>query len=88
MSISPGSTARRVVPTALGVTLVRGYEAIDAELSLPHMRKYIEEQIGLVARGDVSKERVLEWVLGQFRDKFKFFVENVGFQFREISSNF
>ena len=35
MSIQAG---RRVVPTELGITLVRGYQLIDQELCLPQVR--------------------------------------------------
>ena len=35
MSIQAG---RKVVPTELGITLVRGYQLIDPELCLPQVR--------------------------------------------------
>jgi DNA topoisomerase IA len=41
---------RRVVPTELGVTLVRGYQLIDPELCRPQVRAHVEKQIDLVAK--------------------------------------
>jgi DNA topoisomerase-3 len=39
-----------VVPTELGVTLVRGYQLIDPELCRPQVRAHVEKQIDLVAK--------------------------------------
>jgi DNA topoisomerase-3 len=43
-------SGRRVVPTELGITLVRGYQLIDPELCRPQVRAYVERQIDLVAK--------------------------------------
>lgn len=39
-----------MVPTELGITLVRGYQLIDPELCRPQVRAYVERQIDLVAK--------------------------------------
>ena len=41
MSIQAG---RKVVPTELGITLVRGYQLIDPELCLPQVRFLLRTQ--------------------------------------------
>ena len=43
-------SGRRVVPTELGITLVRGYQLIDPELCRPNVRAYVEQQIDLIAK--------------------------------------
>lgn len=37
---------RRVVPTELGITLIRGYQRIDAELCRPQVRAHVEHEVG------------------------------------------
>lgn len=71
-------SGRRVVPTELGITLVRGYQEIDAELCRPQVRAYVERQIDLVAKGQADKEAVVAHCLAQFKQKFAFFVGHIG----------
>lgn len=42
-------SGRRVVPTELGVTLVRGYQLIDPELCKPQVRAHVEAQVCVCA---------------------------------------
>ena len=68
---------RKLVPTALGISLIRGYQCIDPDLCLPDIRSFIEQQITLVAKGQVDHSRVVEHVLQQFKQKFIYFVKQV-----------
>ena len=68
---------RKLVPTALGVCLIRGYQCIDPDLCLPDIRSFIEQQITLVAKGQADHFRVVEHVLQQFKQKFIYFVKQV-----------
>lgn len=70
-------SGRRVVPTELGITLIKGYQLIDPELCRPHVRAHVEQQIGLVADGKAQKEAVVAHTLEQFRAKFMFFVGHI-----------
>lgn len=70
-------SGRRVVPTELGITLVRGYQSIDPELCKPFVRAYVEKQINLIAKGGAEKEAVVEHCLDQFRQKFLYFVDHI-----------
>lgn len=70
-------SGRRVVPTELGITLVRGYQSIDAELCRPQVRAYVEKQINLVAEGRAEKDEVVAHCLQQFKQKFAFFVAHI-----------
>lgn len=72
--VNPG---RRLVPTALGTTLIRGYQCIDPDLCLPDIRGFIEHQITLVAKGKANHVEVVQHVLQQFRQKFSYFVKKV-----------
>ena len=68
---------RRLVPTALGITLIRGYQCIDSDLCLPDIRSFIEHQISLVAKGQAHHALVVQHVLEQFKRKFSYFVKQV-----------
>ncbi|KAF6259333.1 DNA topoisomerase [Scenedesmus sp. NREL 46B-D3] len=70
-------SGRRVVPTELGITLIKGYQLIDPELCRPHVRAHVEQQIGLIADGKAQKEAVVAHTLEQFRAKFMFFVGHI-----------
>jgi DNA topoisomerase-3 len=68
---------RKLVPTSLGITLIRGYQCIDPDLCLPDIRSFIEQQITLVAKGQMDHFRVVQHVLQQFKQKFTYFVKQV-----------
>ncbi|GMN59693.1 hypothetical protein TIFTF001_028789 [Ficus carica] len=68
---------RKLVPTALGITLIRGYQCIDPDLCLPDIRSFIEQQITLVAKGQADHTRVVQHVLLQFEQKFSYFVKQI-----------
>ena len=71
-------SGRRVVPTTLGITLIHSYMRIDPELCLPTVRAYVEKQLNLVAKGEVDKDRVVDFVLDAFAQKFRHFKESIG----------
>lgn len=68
---------RKLVPTPLGIALIRGYQCIDPDLCLPDIRSFIEQQITLVAKGQADHSRVVQHVLQQFKEKYSFFVKQV-----------
>lgn len=68
---------RRLSPTPLGISLVRGYQCIDPDLCLPDIRSFIEQQIGLIARGQVDHSLVVQHALEQFKRKFSYFVKQI-----------
>ncbi|KAG6748637.1 hypothetical protein POTOM_048566 [Populus tomentosa] len=68
---------RKLVPTALGITLIRGYQCIDPDLCLPDIRGFIEQQITLVAKGEADHSCVVQHVLEQFKRKFSYFVKQI-----------
>lgn len=70
-------TGRRLVPTTLGITLVRGYQTIDVDLCLPDIRSFIEQQITLIAKGQADHGRVVHHVLQEFMAKFSYFVSQI-----------
>ncbi|KAF7132009.1 hypothetical protein RHSIM_Rhsim09G0063400 [Rhododendron simsii] len=68
---------RKLVPTALGICLIRGYQCIDPDLCLPDIRSFIEQQITLVAKGQADHCLVVQHVIQQFKRKFSYFVKQV-----------
>lgn len=70
-------SGRKLVPTALGISLIRGYQCIDPDLCLPDIRSFIEHQITLVAKGQADHSRVVDHVLQQFRQKYIYFVQKI-----------
>lgn len=74
MSVQAG---RRVVPTPLGITLIRGYQRIDPDLASPLMRNHVERQIELVAKGEADYRAVVRHTLAELKKKFSFFTSNI-----------
>lgn len=72
---------RRLVPTNLGITLIRGYQCIDPDLCLPDIRSFIEQQITFVAKGQADHFSVVQNVLQQFKQKYSYFVKKVIFHY-------
>lgn len=70
-------SGRRVVPTPLGITLVKGYSNIDPDLCLPDVRSHIEKQITLIAQGKAEFAQVVRSSLRDFAAKFAYFVSQV-----------
>ncbi|CAI0397667.1 unnamed protein product, partial [Linum tenue] len=70
-------SGRKLVPTPLGITLIRGYQCIDPDLCLPDIRSFIEQQIMLVAKGQADHSRIVLHVLQQFKQKFAYFVKQI-----------
>ncbi|GAV58963.1 Topoisom_bac domain-containing protein, partial [Cephalotus follicularis] len=68
---------RKLVPTALGITLIRGYQCIDPDLCLPDIRSFIEQQIRLIAKGQADHSCVVHHVLEQFKQKYNYFVKQI-----------
>jgi DNA topoisomerase-3 len=66
-----------VVPTPLGITLVKGYSNIDPDLCLPDVRSHIEKQITLIAQGKAEYAQVVRSSLRDFAAKFAYFVSQV-----------
>lgn len=76
---------RRLVPTALGITLIRGYQRIDPDLCLPDIRSFIEQQITLIAKGQADHVHVVQHALQQFTQKYSYFVKQVILSFDNAS---
>lgn len=66
-----------MVPTSLGLALVKGYCSIDPELVLPSIRQNIERSCDLIAKGRADFKKVLNHVLSMFKKKFLFFKLNI-----------
>ncbi|XP_038985908.1 DNA topoisomerase 3-beta isoform X3 [Phoenix dactylifera] len=71
------NSGRRLVPMALGTTLIRGYQCIDPDLCLPDIRGFIEQQIALIAKGKADHIHVVQHVLQQFKQKYTYFVRKI-----------
>jgi DNA topoisomerase-3 len=64
---------RSLVPSPLGMALVKGYCQIDPELVLPSIRQNIEKSCELIAKGKADFNKVLTHVLTMFKKKFEYF---------------
>lgn len=69
---------RQLVPSPLGLALVKGYCSIDPELVLPTIRKNIEKSCEMIAKGKADFSKVLSHVLLMFKKKFEFFKLSIG----------
>jgi hypothetical protein len=82
------NSGRRLVPTPLGSTLIRGYQCIDADLCLPDIRSFIEQQITLIAKGKADHCQVVQHALQQFMKKYTYFVKKVIYLFKGITHSY
>ncbi|KAJ6225386.1 hypothetical protein RDWZM_003931 [Blomia tropicalis] len=71
------STGRTLVPTKLGIILIRGYMKIDQELVMPTIRSKLESELNLIATGDADFETVLKKNIEYHRTKFIWFIRNI-----------
>lgn len=64
--------AEYFTPSPLGQALVEGYDSIglDRSLTKPFIRRDLESQLGQVAKGEASKDAVVESALIAFKDMF------------------
>ena len=72
------ASGRTLVPTNLGIVLVRGYYKIDPELVLPKLRSAVEGQLDLIAAGKADYLQVVRWGREIFRAKFEHFEKRIG----------
>lgn len=79
---------RTLVPTALGIVLVHGYKRIDPDLVLPNVRAAIETFCNAIAKGEATKEAVVEHSLRNFENKFRFFCAHIGMMDTLFESSF
>ena len=70
-------TGRRLIPTKLGIALVRGYQRVDPDLILPTMRADVEKKLDLIAKGKADYQKMKDSTLEVFRLKFNNFVQNI-----------
>ena len=61
-----------LVPSTLGIALVKGYDQIgfDQSLSKPHLRRETERRMAMICDGQTSKADVLNQTLMEYRDVF------------------
>jgi DNA topoisomerase-3 len=75
VTVVPGK--RTLVPTPLGIALVKGYLDIDKELVEPQLRSKIEKSCGQIAKGEEKFDSVVDTMVTIFKEKFKNFKANV-----------
>ncbi|KAL4442252.1 hypothetical protein ABPG74_009270 [Tetrahymena malaccensis] len=65
---------RQLIPTQLGIALIHAYKDIDNELVAPELRRNMEEQISQIAKGQMTKEELVETQIKIFKQKYENFV--------------
>ena len=71
------SGKRTMIPTALGIGLVKGYLDIDRELVEPQLRSRIEKSCSEIALGNADFDTVVNSMLELFKEKFMNFKKNM-----------
>uniref|UniRef100_A0A915D2I2 DNA topoisomerase n=1 Tax=Ditylenchus dipsaci TaxID=166011 RepID=A0A915D2I2_9BILA len=66
---------RRLVPTPLGIALVKAYKELDQDLVLPTMRAEVEKKLSRIARGEADLSSVRDEILHTYRQKFELFCQ-------------
>ena len=76
--VSVQDPGRMLIPSPLGLALVKGYCQIDPELVLPTIRSNIEKSCELIAKGKADFNTVVNHVTKMFKKKFEFFKLSIG----------
>ncbi|KAL4461084.1 hypothetical protein ABPG72_006463 [Tetrahymena utriculariae] len=81
---------RQLIPTQLGIALIHAYKEIDNELVAPELRRNMEEQISQIAKGQMTKEQLVDTQIKIFKQKYENFVSQssrLDFHFDLIKSS-
>ncbi|EAS04751.2 DNA topoisomerase I (macronuclear) [Tetrahymena thermophila SB210] len=65
---------RQLIPTQLGIALIHAYKDIDNQLVAPELRRNMEEQISQIAKGQMTKDELVETQIKIFKQKYENFV--------------
>lgn len=66
-----------MVPTKVGISLIKGFTEIDPYLISATLRSSIEKKVDSIAKGLESYDKVLQDTLDLFRAKFSYFQTNI-----------
>ncbi|CAD8146824.1 unnamed protein product [Paramecium pentaurelia] len=69
--------SRKLKPTDLGLSLVRGYKRIDPDLVAPQLRSNIESQVDQIAKGKLKCHQVIDEVIQIFTKKYIHFRDRI-----------
>ena len=68
--------------------LIHGYQRIDKDLVSSTIRSDMEQQLNLIAKGQLDFHTVLKKNIDYYRRKFIFYMENIHFMDELFQSNF
>jgi len=68
--VTPQLQSRHLQPTELGLSLIEGFEMVDASLVTPQVRAAMEHQVSLIAQGLAEKHQVVQLNLALFLEKY------------------
>ena len=64
---------RSLIPTSIGIALVKGISSVDKELISPKIRAEIEKECSLISVGELDNKEVVNHILSSFKNKFDYF---------------
>ncbi|KAH7723842.1 DNA topoisomerase [Aphelenchoides avenae] len=68
-------SGRKLVPTKLGIALVKAYQSLDPELAQPEMRAQVEAKLNKIARGEADYDSVKNEILSLYKQKYSAFTQ-------------
>ena len=74
----PRQRGRYLVPTPLGLGMIRALQTVEPELCSPQIRARMEGEVGRIARGELDKQSTLDANIDFFRGKFDHVSSRVG----------
>ncbi|KAI1705787.1 DNA topoisomerase domain-containing protein [Ditylenchus destructor] len=64
------SEGRKLVPTQLGIALVKAFRELDQDLVLPTVRAEVERSLSRIAKGEADHDTVRDEILNLYKEKF------------------
>ncbi|RLF24601.1 MAG: type IA DNA topoisomerase [Thermoprotei archaeon] len=68
---------KRIVPTRLGITLIKGLLKVAPELVDVNLRAWMEKQLSLIGEGVKSRDEVVEQIMSLYREAYLKLLNNL-----------
>jgi len=68
---------RTLIPTRLGMSLIKAFETLDTSLTTPETRRRIEEYMEMIERGEINYDETLDKSLKTYKQLYSKLEEKI-----------